>query len=568
MQIHARVARHLRAGIRRHLGAEIHRATRVRECCDKGVVPLRERDPLPVRRRNDLHGVVGLEVDLLLAAHQVDAGEHELLAAALAKEDSRAGAVELRLEAALAHELRRAAAVGRHDVEAGVLTEGAPANDVAAGGAVDHELPVRRERGLGVVAWLGDDVPARSAAGRADVKATRISIAPRGVHDLLRVARPRGMELEHRIARQPLRCSCGQRPHVHVAERVVGHGRSVGRDVDIAKHAHRELLRVNVLWKHEALVGRLLDASTKRDLDAPRRRHVHAPDPAFSPDNDVGAVRSPAVLAVDAVDGPRLLHIAIEPVEDTPLFATLEVSDEQRRLAADTPNERQPLPVGRYTRRDRAASLRYRSPLLAVCQVAANDRVDDAVRVLVVFERLPRCDVLAVVEIPPIRGGRGFSGVLLPAVLLGHLQAVGAAHVEHPDLTGADRSLLDEMAAAVEELAIRRPCRAVHIPLLLLRHLMRSAAVRLHDPKIHQAIAVGRERNPLPIGAEPRLHVERRAAREALGEAGRRSLRLAWRKDLRGDRRRGACRRDSRRRRSRCPRSSRIRPSSPVRAAG
>ena len=168
-------------------GPEIHRATGVRECGDEGVIPLRERDPFPVGRRNDLHRVVGLEVHLLLAARQVDAGEHELLAAALAEEDSRAGAIELRLEAAFAHELRRAAAVSRHDVEARVLAEGAAANRVAARGAVDHELPVRRERRLGVVAGLRDDVLARSTAGRADVDAARIGVAPRDVHDLLRV---------------------------------------------------------------------------------------------------------------------------------------------------------------------------------------------------------------------------------------------------------------------------------------------------------------------------------------------------------------------------------------------
>src|SRR5690606_28362986 len=161
----------------------------------------------------------------------------------------------------------------------------------------------------------------------------------------------------------------------------------------------------------------------------------------------------------------------------------------------------------RDPRRDRAAGLRDERAFAAGVQVAADDRVDEAVGILVVLERLTGRDVLAVVEIPPVRRERRLAGVLLPAVLLGDLEALGAADVIHPDLAGAAGPLADEVPARVDVLAVRRPGRAVHVPALLARDLTRAGAVRPHHPDVREAVAVAREGNPAAVRAEARLHV-------------------------------------------------------------
>ena len=97
-------------------------------------------------------------------------------------------------------------------------------------------------------------------------------------------------------------------------------------------------------------------------------------------------------------------------------------------------------------------------------EIAPDDRVDGAVRILVVFELLPRRDVLAVVEVAAVGRDRRLAGVLLEAVLLGDLQAVGSGGVEHPDLAGAERPLRHEVPAREDVAAVRRPGRAVDEP--------------------------------------------------------------------------------------------------------
>ena len=121
---------------------------------------------LPSGDRRVLRRVVAAHVHDLVAARQrrvagrhADAEQRELLVAGLADEDARAGVVELRLGAAVAHE-HRLAACGRHDVDAGVVAEVRPARLIAAGVPEHDRLAVRRKRRLGVVPGLRDDVAA------------------------------------------------------------------------------------------------------------------------------------------------------------------------------------------------------------------------------------------------------------------------------------------------------------------------------------------------------------------------------------------------------------------------
>ena len=196
-----------------------------------------------------------------------------------------------------------------------------------------------------------------------------------------------------------------------------------------------------------------------------------------------------------------------------------EVANEQHRLQAHAADERERLAVGRYARRDRAAGPRGDGALLAGREVAPDDGVDRPVWILVVLERRTGRDVLAVIQVPAIRRDGRLARVLLPAVLLGDLQAFAPAGVVHPDLTGAERAFLHEVAPDEDVLAVVRPRRAVDEPALLLAHLPRPAAVPRHHPDVPETVAIARERDRFAVGAEARLHVERRAAGEALGDA-------------------------------------------------
>ena len=187
------------------------------------------------------------------------------------------------------------------------------------------------------------------------------------------------------------------------------------------------------------------------------RRQIDAPDLPFAPDHQPLRVRQPRVLRVRAEDRPGLLLILVQPREDRPLGAGREAAHEQLAAGVDAADERQPLPVGRDARRDRAAGAAHDRSLTPRRQLAADDRVDAGVRVLVVLEGRARRDVLAVVEELAVGRERRLAGVLLEAHLLGHLDAVGAAAVVHPHLAGAERPRRHEVLAGEDEVAVRAP---------------------------------------------------------------------------------------------------------------
>ena len=70
VQVVAGVARDLRRRIAAHAGSKFDRTSGMRKRRNVGVEPLFERDPLAIRRRHDLHRVLGLEVDDLVARRQ------------------------------------------------------------------------------------------------------------------------------------------------------------------------------------------------------------------------------------------------------------------------------------------------------------------------------------------------------------------------------------------------------------------------------------------------------------------------------------------------------------------
>src|SRR6185295_5598748 len=125
--------------------------------------------------------------------------------------------------------------------------------------------------------------------------------------------------------------------------------------------------------------------------------------------------------------------------------------------------------VGGRPRRNRTSLHADDAPFAAGRQVALDDRVDGAVRILVVLERLPRRDVATVIEVLAVGGNRRLARILLKAVLLGDLQAVGPVRVVHPDLAGTERSGGDEVPPGEDVAAVGRPRRTVDPPAALLR---------------------------------------------------------------------------------------------------
>src|SRR5262249_55222456 len=113
------------------------------------------------------------------------------------------------------------------------------------------------------------------------------------------------------------------------------------------------------------------------------RRDVDAVDLAARPQHDRLVVRRPRNPRVDAVDGPGLLHVALEAVPERPLDPRLEVFHEERRLVADAADEGEGLSVGRGRRADRAAGPGHEVVDAAGLAVEAPDDVDLPVRIRV-----------------------------------------------------------------------------------------------------------------------------------------------------------------------------------------
>src|SRR5262249_49091952 len=144
--------------------------------------------------------------------------------------------------------------------------------------------------------------------------------------------------------------------------------------------------------------------------------------------------------------------------------ACLELADVELARGAHAPHVRERFAVGAEPRRHRSPLHADRGALAPGVQIAADDRVDGAVRVLVVLELLTCGDVLAVIEVAPVRRERGLARVFLEAVLVGDLKPIGSRGMEHPDLAGPERALSDEVPAREDKGAVRRPGGTVDPP--------------------------------------------------------------------------------------------------------
>ncbi len=301
-------------------------------------------------------------------------------------------------------------------------------------------------------------------------------------------------------------------------ERAEDHDPAVRRDAHVAQHPDRKLRRVHGARHAHTGVERLLDTRLERNGLSLPARDVDAPELPLAPDHNRLAVGRPRVLRVETVNGPGLLQILVDVSEELPIAARLEIANVEKALQTHAAHVGERLAVGRDLRRDRSALHADGAALAAGRQIPADDRVDRPVGILVVFERLPGRDVLAVIERAAIGRNVRLARVFLPSNALGDLQPVARSRgVIHPDLAGAKRSLLDEVPPRIDVGPIRRPCRAVHEPAPLARDLPGILPVQIDRPDVPEPIAVAGHRDALAVRTEPRLHLEGRAARQAPG---------------------------------------------------
>ena len=236
VQIEPCVARDALHRIRLRRGTDVDRTTRPRERRDVGLEPFLERDPLPIRRRRELRGVVAADVLDFIAARQrrfegreTDAQERELLVPDFTDVNARPRVIELGCRAALGDE-DGIAAGGRHDIDARVLTEIGAACLIAPDLPEHDLLTVRRKRRLDVVTGRVHHIASRAAIRAHDADAPHLGVGPGHVDDPLAVARERREEFEcavlcqsPRLARRaaPLRTACRGRCRRRFCHRVI-----------------------------------------------------------------------------------------------------------------------------------------------------------------------------------------------------------------------------------------------------------------------------------------------------------------------------------------------------------
>src|ERR1019366_961310 len=133
---------------------------------------------------------------------------------------------------------------------------------------------------------------------------------------------------------------------VEVADGAVYDLFAVRRNRGPAQYLDRIHRAGNVNRKAKCFLNAAAPVDVKRDVRHLLRSDVDAVDVACRPEDDRFVVGRPRHRRIESVNRPRLLHIAIEAVIQRCLFARFEIEDEDRRLVANAPNEREDLPSG------------------------------------------------------------------------------------------------------------------------------------------------------------------------------------------------------------------------------
>uniref|UniRef100_A0A0N4Z2Z0 BON domain-containing protein n=1 Tax=Parastrongyloides trichosuri TaxID=131310 RepID=A0A0N4Z2Z0_PARTI len=505
------------------VGADRDRASGRDEGGDIGVEAFGPGDPPLVRRDGELGRPFAAQVGALVLARQVDGLQDALLAVAGAQEDAIVAGAELRIGAGIS-DLDRLAAAHGDAVDARFAAPHGRAQIAVAGGAIDDRLAVRREARLQIVAGVGRDGAAFAAGDGNHADGAQVLVVPGRVNDGAAVTRPGRVQLEMvALARQ----AAGRSGHAvaqvadpQIAQGFEHHLGAVGRGLRPADHLHVELGRGHV----DGEAGGFLHPAGVGDAEGHFADglggHVDAADLAARPDNDGAIVRRPGEARIDAVDGPGLLHVAVQSVVDRRLTPGLQVHDIEHRLVAVAAHEGERLAVRRRGRAHRAAGAGDEGLDLARLAIQAADHIELGVRILGVFKDAARRGVVAEVHVAAVGREGGLARVLLLGAALGQLHAAAAARaVVHPHLARAQRARGGEVLAPDDELAVRRPGGGVQQAEGLAGHLARVGAVAVHDPQVVAARAVRGEGDETAVRRIARLHVPGDARGDGAGFA-------------------------------------------------
>ena len=485
------------------------------------VEALGEGEEPAVGAHAELGGVVARVVRALLAAVEADADEQSTVVLLLRLGDLEVDAIgfraELRVDPAAGEERGLGGAVDRRLVDAGTRAPRGRDEEAAAGLGEDDGRAVGADGGVAVVALLARERAVVAAVDVDDGDGGELLVVPGGVEESRAVAGVRRGVLEAIGLRgEATGRAVGKVLHVDVSERVVRDLPAVGPHDDVAEHLDVEGGGRDVDGEADGLGHRARGLHAERDGRELAVRDIDLAEAALRVMHDGAAVGRPGHRGVDAVDGPRLLHVAFEVVDHLPLDAALEVADEQARLEPHAADEGQRRAVGAGRRAACPAGARRHRLGLAGDAIEAADGVDALGAVLVVLEGAAGRRVPRVVEVPPVGAEGRLVDVLLVGGLGGELQAIDAAvGVVEPHLARAQRAAGGEVLAGHDVVARGgQPRRAVEQAERLLGHLLDVGAVELHRPDVVAAAAVGGEGQSRPVGAESRLHVPRGAAGE------------------------------------------------------
>jgi hypothetical protein len=215
------------------------------------------------------------------------------------------------------------------------------------------------------------------------------------------------------------------------------------------------------------------------------------------------------------VERKPLLVVALEIGRDLADLAARKLQHFEDRLGPHAPDVGDRLAVGGHDGGRGAAELSGHRDRLAVPAIEPLDLPDPLVDVAVVaVARIARGEVdeAAVLRERRVRG----VGLL---VFLRELDAAAPFDVPHPQLDGPQARAVGQSLASDQVVAVGGPGGTVDRAVFFGRDRAGVLTVRVADPEVFDAAAVGGERNPLSVGRKARLHVEGAAAGDARGFA-------------------------------------------------
>src|SRR5438270_9931179 len=105
-----------------------------------------------------------------------------------------------------------------------------------------------------------------------------------------------------------------------MSQRDVHHPVTLRRDSDVGQRLYVELIWCHGDGEAHGFGGFTSSGHMEWNLLYVFRIHVDPPELALRPEHDRLVVRHPGEICVHAVDGPGLLHIPIETIEQWPLY--------------------------------------------------------------------------------------------------------------------------------------------------------------------------------------------------------------------------------------------------------